>query len=57
MPLGGLLGGGLGEWLGLRGAMWVALAGEVASVLWVVCSPLRHMRDLPTEAKSASAAT
>ncbi|MEV4054308.1 MFS transporter [Amycolatopsis sp. NPDC049688] len=56
LPLGGLLGGGLGEWLGLRGAMWVAVAGEVASVLWVVCSPLRHMRDLPTEAKSGSTA-
>jgi predicted MFS family arabinose efflux permease len=56
LPLGGLLGGGLGEGLGLRGAMWVAVAGEVASVLWVVCSPLRHMRDLPTEAKSGSAA-
>jgi predicted MFS family arabinose efflux permease len=56
IPLGGLLGGALGEGLGLRGAMWVAVAGEVASVLWVVCSPLRHMRDLPTEAKSGSAA-
>ncbi|OXM61641.1 MFS transporter [Amycolatopsis vastitatis] len=56
IPLGGLLGGALGEGLGLRGAMWVAVAGEAASVLWVVCSPLRHMRDLPTEAKSGSAA-
>ncbi|MEV5713370.1 MFS transporter [Amycolatopsis mediterranei] len=56
IPLGGLLGGALGEGLGLRGAMWVAVAGEVAAVLWVVCSPLRHLRDLPTEAKSDSAA-
>ncbi len=56
LPLGGLLGGALGEGLGLRGALWVAVAGEVASALWVVCSPLRHMRDLPTEAKSGSGA-
>ncbi|MET8848690.1 MFS transporter [Amycolatopsis sp. NPDC004625] len=56
LPLGGLLGGALGEGLGLRGAMWVAVAGEVASVLWVVCSPLRKMRDLPTEAKTGSGA-
>jgi MFS family permease len=56
IPLGGLAGGSLGEWLGLRGAMWVAVVGEVAAVLWVVCSPLRRMRDLPTEAKSDSAA-
>ncbi len=56
IPLGGLLGGGLGEGLGLRGAMWVAVAGEAASVLWVVCSPLRRMRDLPTAAKTGSEA-
>ncbi|MFB9689320.1 MFS transporter [Amycolatopsis plumensis] len=56
IPLGGLLGGALGEGLGLRGAMWVAVIGEAAAVLWVVCSPLRHMRDLPTEAKSDSTA-
>lgn len=56
IPLGGLLGGALGEGLGLRGAMWVAVTGEAAAVLWVVCSPLRHLRDLPTEAKSDSAA-
>ncbi|WP_439378221.1 MFS transporter [Amycolatopsis lexingtonensis] len=56
LPLGGLLGGALGEGLGLRGAIWVAVAGEAAAALWVVCSPLRHMRDLPTEAKSGSPA-
>ncbi|MEU0535006.1 MFS transporter [Amycolatopsis tolypomycina] len=56
IPLGGLLGGALGEGLGLRGAAWVAVAGEAAAALWVVCSPLRHMRDLPTEAKTGSPA-
>ncbi|WIY07065.1 MFS transporter [Amycolatopsis mongoliensis] len=56
IPLGGLLGGALGEGLGLRGALWVAVTGEAAAVLWVVCSPLRHMRDLPTAAKSGTPA-
>ncbi|WP_284741105.1 MFS transporter [Amycolatopsis sp. RTGN1] len=56
IPLGGLLGGALGEGLGLRGATWVGVAGEVAAVLWVVFSPLRHMRDLPTSAKTGSGA-
>ncbi|GAB3143197.1 MFS transporter [Amycolatopsis sp. NPDC004378] len=56
IPLGGLLGGALGEWLGLRDAVWVAVAGEAAAVLWVLCSPLRRMRDLPTTAKSGSSA-
>jgi MFS family permease len=56
MPLGGLLGGGLGEWLGLTGAIWAAVAGETTAVVWVLWSPLRKMRDLPTEAKTGSAA-
>lgn len=47
MPIGGLLGGLLGEWLGVRGAVWATAAAETAAALWVVCSPLRHMRDVP----------
>lgn len=47
LPLGGLLGGGLGEWLGLRGGMWVATVGAASAGLWVLFSPLRRMRDLP----------
>ncbi|MFF0146283.1 MFS transporter [Amycolatopsis sulphurea] len=53
MPLGGLLGGALGEGLGLTGALWVAMAGQTAGALWVVCSPLRRMRDLPVAEKEA----
>jgi MFS family permease len=48
LPFGGLLGGLLGEWIGIRGAVWVSAAGMILSVLWVICSPLRSMRDLPT---------
>ncbi|WP_409465963.1 MFS transporter [Amycolatopsis sp. GA6-003] len=47
LPLGGLLGGGLGEWLGLAGALAIGTVGPVAGALWVICSPLRRMRDLP----------
>lgn len=46
-PLGGLLGGVLGEVIGLRPTMWVAMAGQLASVAWVLASPLRGMRDMP----------
>ncbi|MBB4684985.1 MFS transporter [Amycolatopsis jiangsuensis] len=53
MPLGGLLGGALGEGLGLTGALWVALAGELTGALWVICSPLRHMRNLPVAPDTA----
>lgn len=40
-PLGGLLGGVLGEALGVRGAFWVAAAGCATTVLWTYISPLR----------------
>ncbi|MBO0787963.1 MAG: MFS transporter [Actinobacteria bacterium] len=47
IPLGGLAGGALGTALGNRGALWVILAGEALSVLWLLASPLRTARDLP----------
>jgi MFS family permease len=40
-PLGALLGGVLGELLGLHGALWVAGAGGTLTVLWTWFSPLR----------------
>ncbi|QFZ17487.1 MFS transporter [Saccharothrix syringae] len=47
IPLGALAGGALAGWIGVRGTLWVAAAGMVASVLWLVLSPLRAMRDVP----------
>jgi MFS family permease len=47
MPLGGLLGGVLGTWLGVVPALWVAAAGQGVAALWVTASPLIRMRDLP----------
>ncbi|MET8528637.1 MFS transporter [Micromonospora sp. NPDC005172] len=47
IPLGALTGGALGTALGLRGALWVCVLGTWAACLFVVCSPLRRMRDTP----------
>ena len=47
MPVGGLLGGVLGEWLGVLPALWIATAGGFVACLPVVLSPLVTMRDLP----------
>jgi predicted MFS family arabinose efflux permease len=49
-PLGALLGGGLGSWIGIVPTLWVALLGSLLGVVWVLLSPLRTMRDLPVEA-------
>ncbi len=46
-PIGGLLGGVLGEVIGVRGTLWIAALGGMAAVAWVLLSPLRTMRDMP----------
>lgn len=46
-PIGALLGGALGEVIGVRGALWFAAAGAATSVLWTYWSPLRT-REEPT---------
>lgn len=48
MPIGGLVGGALATWLTPRGTLWVGATGACLAVLWVLASPLRTMRDLPT---------
>ncbi|MBC3840318.1 MFS transporter [Streptacidiphilus sp. 4-A2] len=49
MPLGALLGGALGTWLGFRPALWILTAGVPLSGLILYFSPIRRHRDLPAE--------
>ncbi|MFG2099515.1 MFS transporter [Micromonospora echinaurantiaca] len=49
-PIGALLGGALGTALGVREALWIATAGALTGVLWVLFSPVRRLRDLPEQA-------
>ncbi|MBM0238769.1 MFS transporter [Micromonospora sp. ATA32] len=49
-PIGALLGGALGTTLGVRPALWIATAGALVGVLWVLFSPVRTLRDLPAQA-------
>jgi len=46
-PLGALLGGALGTWIGLRPTLWIATIAAIAGVLWLLPSPLLRMRELP----------
>jgi MFS family permease len=41
LPLGALIGGLLGEWLGLRPTLWIGAAGALLAGLWLWYSPLR----------------
>ncbi|HKS99137.1 MAG TPA: MFS transporter [Rugosimonospora sp.] len=46
-PLGAILGGALGTWLGLRATLWCCAVGVLLSSLWLLGSPLRDPDDIP----------
>ena len=46
-PVGALLGGFVGQALGLRATVLVAGMGTLLSLLWLVRSPVRVLRDVP----------
>jgi hypothetical protein len=48
MPVGSLVGGVLGELVGVRRAVWIGVLAGCLPFLWVYFSPLRGMRELPT---------
>ncbi len=50
-PLGGLLGGWLGATIGLRPALWIATAGAITGVLFLLPSPAPALRELPEQAR------
>jgi MFS family permease len=52
IPLGGLLGGALGELAGLRATLLVTAVGFVLCPVWLLVSPLRRLRDLPAPAQT-----
>lgn len=49
IPIGGLIGGGLGSVIGVRPTILVSVIGTMMAILPIVVSPLRTMRELPTE--------
>ncbi|MFJ8026965.1 MFS transporter [Streptomyces sp. NPDC096311] len=46
-PLGALAGGALGTAIGLRPTLWIATAGAVMCLVWVLPSPVPRIRKLP----------
>ncbi|GIM90905.1 MFS transporter [Paractinoplanes toevensis] len=43
-PIGAVLGGTLGAFLGVRPALWIATVGALLGVVWVWFSPVRELR-------------
>ncbi|WP_327064768.1 MFS transporter [Kitasatospora sp. NBC_01302] len=49
LPLGALIGGWLGDEVGLRPTLWITAATFVLALLWVAFSPVRGLKDFPTD--------
>jgi MFS family permease len=47
IPFGGLLGGALATWIGLRETIVVGAVGGGLAFLWLLFSPQRHLREMP----------
>lgn len=48
IPIGALLGGALGDAIGLRPTLVVMALGEFLAPLWVLFSPVRELKEQPT---------
>jgi len=55
LPIGALIGGALGDYVGLRPTLWISAALGLISPLFLLASPLREVRVLPTEAELSAA--
>jgi MFS family permease len=49
-PIGSLVGGVVGAWIGVRTTLWITSIGAVAGALWLLPSPVPTLRELPEEA-------
>ena len=51
MPISSLVAGWIGNVYGVTTAMWIGAIGVLCSSAWVVFSPIRTMRELPSHAE------
>ena len=52
VPLGAVLGGALGETIGVRETLLLAAAGELGAAMWLWFSPVGRLRTLPAVANA-----
>jgi MFS family permease len=48
IPLGNLTGGALATWIGLRETIAIGAIGAGSAFLWILFSPMRSVREMPT---------
>ncbi len=54
IPLGNLAGGALATWIGLRETIVIGAVGAGSAFLWILFSPMRSVRAMPTGPMDAS---
>jgi MFS family permease len=52
-PVGAIVGGALGTWIGLRTTLWIASLGAIVGALWLLPSPVLQLRELPEQEEAA----
>lgn len=48
-PVGAVIGGAVGTWIGVRPTLWIATVGALLGALWMIGSPILRMRTLPEQ--------
>lgn len=48
IPVGGLMGGLIGQWFGVQTTLVIGILGMLAAAGWVWASPLRSMHEIPS---------
>jgi MFS family permease len=56
IPLGALLGGAIGQWIGLRTAMWIGAIGDLTAFLPVALTSVRSIREMPASVEQPTPA-
>jgi hypothetical protein len=56
IPLGALAGGALGQAVGLRPTLFVGVAWQALSLVWLLLSPVRSLRATPAALTAAPSA-
>jgi len=52
-PIGALMGGALGEIIGVRETLFVVTIASLSGVAWLIGTPVWRLRDMPEEAEAA----
>ena len=54
IPIAGLLGGALGDLIGLRSTIWVAAIGALVAFVPLLVTPLLGIREMPSSPDEAA---